>query len=105
IQDKIAMALSKNPSYVNFFMVLNEIKEGLDKSALITNKEEQAHYMACADLAVKELNEILKNEVQRALVADEAAIVRLCDRYIDNVMAYIDGSKITNPLTQKDEEP
>jgi serine protein kinase len=105
IQDKISLALSKNPTYINFFMVLNEIKEGLTNSALITNKEEQSHYGECAELAIKELDNILKTEVQRALVADEDAIVRLCDRYIDNVMAYIDGVKITNPLTEKDEEP
>tara|TARA_Y100000034_G_scaffold117749_1_gene157580 strand:+ start:25637 stop:27736 length:2100 start_codon:yes stop_codon:yes gene_type:complete len=105
IQDKISLALSKNPSYINFFMVLNEIKEGIGKSALITNKEEQAHYAECAELAIKELDDILKTEVQRALVADEDAIVRLCDRYIDNVMAYIDGVKIKNPLTEADEEP
>lgn len=86
-------------------MVLNEIREGLSKSALITNKENQAHYKECTEMAIKELDDILKAEVQRALVADEDAIVRLCDRYIDNVMAFIDGVKIRNPLTEKDEQP
>jgi len=105
IQDKISLALSKNPDYINFFMVINEIREGLGKSALITNKDEEAHYKECAEVAIKELDEILKNEVQRALVADEEAIVRLCDRYIENVMVYLEGTKILNPLTQKEEDP
>lgn len=105
IQDKISLALSKNPDYINFFMVLNEIKDGLNKSALITDAEQIAKYEGDCDLAIKELDDILKTEVQRALSGDEEAVVRLCDRYIDNVTAYIEGSKITNPLTGKDEPP
>lgn len=106
IQDKISLSLSESDKdYINFFMVLNKIKDGLSKSTLITNPEMRAKYSACVDLAIKELDNILKTEVQRALVADENALVRLCDQYIDNVMAYIDKVKIENPLTGKDEEP
>jgi serine protein kinase len=54
---------------------------------------------------MKELDEILKSEVQKALVGDEDAIVRLCMNYIDNIMAYINKAKIKNPYTGKDQEP
>ena len=62
-------------------------------------------YITCIDLAVKKLTEILKTEVQKALVGDEDAIVRLCANYIDNLMAYINKSKIRNPITGKDSGP
>ena len=81
VQDKISNCLANNHEYVNMFMVLNELKEGLTNSSLFTNKEQVGRYMTCIDLVVKKLTEILKNEVQRALVGDEDAIIRLCTNY------------------------
>jgi len=104
-QDKISNCLSSHHDYVNMFMVLNELQEGLQSSSLITNKDELSRYITCIDLARKELDEILKNEVRRVLVGDEGAIVRLCTNYIDNVMAYINKETIINPITQQPEEP
>ena len=86
-------------------MVLNEIREGLDQSSLITNKDEAGRYTTCVDLAMKELDEVLKSEVQKALVGDEDAIIRLCSNYIDNVMAYIKKAKVINPYTGQEQEP
>lgn len=105
LQDKISNCLSKRDDYINPFMVLNEIKEGLDNSSLITNKEHIARYNTCVDLAIKELNEILKNEVRKALVGDEKAIERLCANYIDNLIAYNKKTKIRNKITGRDEAP
>lgn len=104
-QDKISNCLSSHYEYINFFMVLNELKAGIDHQSLLNNQEEKAKYIACIDLAKKELDEILKSEVQKALVGDEKAIERLCANYIDNVMAYINGTKIKNPFTEQDQEP
>ena len=105
IQDKISNCLAKNHEYINVFMVLNEINEGLADSALITNMEQIKHYQLCVDLATKELDEVLKNEVQKALVADENAIIRLCAKYIDNLIAYVNGEKVSDPITKKDIDP
>jgi serine protein kinase len=104
-QDKISTCLSSHHVYINPFMVLNEIKDGLTNSSLITNKEEIEKYINCVDLALKELDDILKNEVQKALVGDEEAIVRLCANYIDNIQAYIFKTKVLNPYTGKEQEP
>ena len=104
-QDKISNCLSSHYDYINFFMVLNELKMGLDHQSLINNQEDKSRYIHCIDLARKELDEILKNEVQKALVGDEKAIERLCANYIDNVMAYINRTKIRNPFTEQDQEP
>ena len=105
VQDKIANCLSTRHDYINQFMVLNEIKRGLNESSLISNKDEIARYTTCVDLVVKELDEILKSEVQKALVGDEDAVIRLCSNYIDNMMAYINKSKIKNPFTGREQEP
>lgn len=105
LQDKISNCLANNHEYVNMFMVLNELKEGLDNCSLLTNKEQVGRYISCVDLALKKLTEILKAEVQKALVGDEDAIIRLCTNYIDNVMAYINKSKIKDPITGQDRRP
>lgn len=39
------------------------------------------------------------------MVGDEDAIIRLCTNYIDNVMAYINKSKIKDPITGQDRKP
>lgn len=105
VQDKISNCLSSHYNYINFFMVLNELKSGLDHQSLFNNEEDKSRYISCIDLARKELDQILKAEVQKALVGDENAIERLCSNYIDNVMAYIEGTKIKNPFTEQDQEP
>lgn len=105
VQDKISNCLSSRLDYINPFMVLNELKEGLNHSSLISDTEDKAYYSACVDLARKELDEILKTEVQKALVGDDEAITRLCSNYIDNLMAYINEAKVENPFTKADQEP
>jgi serine protein kinase len=105
IQDKISNCLSARHDYINFFMVLNEIKEGLSNHSLITHKDQISRYLTCVELSIKKLDEILKAEVQRALVGDEDAIVRLCANYIDNVMAYMSKAKVKNKITGRDEPP
>ena len=52
-----------------------------------------------------EYTEIVKNEVQRAISADEEAIKRLCANYIDNVKAYTQREKVVNKFTGQTEEP
>jgi serine protein kinase len=105
VQNKISNALVDNPGYVNMFMVLNEIKAGLGNFALIVDENDKSWYDNCVELVKKELDDILKNEVQKALVSDENAIVRLYTNYIDNVVAHVEKTKITNPFTGKEEEP
>jgi serine protein kinase len=105
IQDKISNCLARNKEYVNVFHVLSELKSGFGNSSLITNVEDAKRYEFCCELAIKELDEILKNEVQRALVADEGAIERLSAKYIDNVISYVNDEKMTNPITHELVDP
>lgn len=104
-QDKISNCLSSHHEYINCFMVLNELKAGIEHQSLFDSEEDKAFYISCIDGARKELDEILKSEVQKALVGDEDAVIRLCTQYIDNVMAYIEDTKIKDPYTGADREP
>jgi serine protein kinase len=47
----------------------------------------------------------VKNEVQRAISADEEAISRMCGNYIDNVKAYTQRERVKNRYTGQDEAP
>ena len=53
----------------------------------------------------EEYEDIVKNEVQRAIAADEDALKRLCANYIDNVKAYTQREKVQNKFTGQYEEP
>ena len=52
-----------------------------------------------------EYTDVVKNEVQRAIAADEEALMRLCSNYIDNVKAYTQREKVRNKFTGQDEQP
>ena len=106
VQNKISNALVSHHDYVNPFMVLHEIKEGLKTYSLIGNDaNKRAMLESCVDKAKKELDEILKNEVRRALVMDDDAIHRMFINYLDNVFAFINNEKIRNEYTGEYEEP
>ncbi len=107
VQDKISNALVSDPSItcVNPFMVMNELEAGLDHHSLISSEEQRRYYRELMALVRAEYEEIIKNEVQQAIVADEDAINRLFLNYIDNVRAYTLGEKIRNKYTGQYEEP
>ncbi len=105
VQNAISNCLVKNDKYINPFMVLNELHESLKTCSTITSEQDREDFAKDIGYAKAELDEILKNEVQRALVADENAIVRLCANYLDNVFAHINGTKMKHPLTGQDMEP
>ena len=107
IQDKISNALvsERSATSINPFMVLNELEGGLKQHSLITNDEVRKRYRDLLAVVKQEYEEIVKNEVQRAISADEDAIKRLCANYIDNVKAYTQKEKVKNPYTGQDEEP
>jgi serine protein kinase len=86
-------------------MVLNELESGLKSHSLITSDEQKKRYKELLNVVKEEYEDILKNEVQRAISADEEAISRLCGNYIDNVKAYTQKEKVRNQYTGQDEEP
>jgi serine protein kinase len=107
VQDKISNALVREGSegYINPFMVLNELEKGLTNHSLISGEEDRKNYTELIGVVKGEYEEMVKNEVQRAISADEEAIARLCANYIDNVRAFTLKEKVKNKYTGRDEQP
>ncbi len=107
IQDKISNALVSDVGggCVNPFMVMNELESGLKHHSLIKNEEQRKRYRELLAIVKEEYEDLVKNEVQRAISADEEAISKLCANYIDNVKAYTQKEKVRNRYTGQDEEP
>ncbi len=107
VQDKISNALVAHPEArsINPFMVLNELESGLKHHTLITNDELRTKYRELLGVVKEEYENIVKNEVQRAIAADEDALKRLCGNYIDNVKAYTQREKVKNSFTGQYQEP
>jgi serine protein kinase len=107
VQDKIANCLvsDRGQLTINPFMVLNELESGLRSHSLLTNEDQRKRYTELLAVVKQEYEDIVKNEVQRAISADADAIARLCANYIDNVKAYTQREKVKNVYTGQDEEP
>lgn len=106
VQDKISNSLVSDLSEtsINPFMVLNELENGLKTHSLITSEDQKKRYLDLLQIVRQEYEDIVKNEVQRAISADEDAISKLCANYIDNVKAYTQKERVKNKYTGQDEE-
>ncbi len=107
VQDKVSNSLVAHPdeTCVNPFMVMNELEAGLKHHSLITSEDQKKRYRELLSVVKGEYEDIVKNEVQRAIAADEEGLSRLCGNYIDNVKAYTQKEKVKNRFTGQPEEP
>jgi len=107
VQDKISNALvvHSNSQSVNPFMVINELESGIKHHSLITSDEIRSRYRELLGVVKEEYENIVKNEVQRAIAADDDALKRLCANYIDNLKAYTQREKVKNKFTGQYDEP
>jgi serine protein kinase len=107
VQDKISNALvsDKGDGCVNPFMVLNELEAGLRQHSLISSEDQRKKFRDLLTDVKREYEDVVKNEVQRAISADEDAITKLCANYIDNIKAYTQKEKVRNKYTGQYEEP
>jgi len=106
VQDKISNALvsGKAEGMINPFIVLAELESGLRGHSLVTNDELRARYVKLLGAVREEYEDIIKNEVQRSISADDDAIEKLCGNYIDNVKAFIQREKVRNKYTGQYED-
>src|SRR5205823_12902219 len=92
-------ATSGNP-----VMVRPELGTRLQHPSLITSTEQLQHFRELLSVVKEEYEDIVKNEVQRAIAAAEDALTRLCGNYIDNVKAYTQRENVRNKYTGQPEE-
>ncbi len=80
VQDKLSNALVAHPESrsINPFMVINELESGLKHHSLINNDEQRTRYRELLGVVKEEYENVVKNEVQRAIAADDDALKRLC---------------------------
>ena len=107
VQDKISNALVaySGAKSINPFMVMNELESGIKHHSLINCDDLRARYRELLGVVKEEYENIVKNEVQRAIAADDDALKRLCANYIDNVKAYTQREKVKNKFTGQYDEP
>jgi serine protein kinase len=107
IQDKLSNALVRDDTgtCVNPFMVLNELESGLYHHSLITREEIRKRYRELLGMVKQEYEDVVKNEVQKAISADEEAVARLCGNYVDNIKAYTFREKVRNKFTGQEDDP
>jgi serine protein kinase len=73
--------------------------------SLISRDEMRKRYKELLAVVREEYENTVKNDVQRAISADEDSISKLCANYIDNVKAYTQSEKVKNKYTGEDEDP
>ena len=95
----------KTEASINPFIVLNELEGGLKNHSLIANEDERNRYRELLAVVKQEYEDVVKNEVQHAISADEDAIAKLCANYIDNIKAYTQKERVRNKYTGQNEEP
>lgn len=107
IQDKISNCLVSDidESCVNPFMVMKELESGLKHHSLLANDDLREEYRNLLAVVREEYEDIVKNEVQRAISGDEEALQRLASNYIDNIKAFTQREKVRNKYTGEYEEP
>jgi serine protein kinase len=107
VQDKISNALvdEQGQGTINPFMVLNELEKGLRHHSLITSEEQRRGYEEAISMVKGEYEDVVKNEVQRAISADEDAIQKLAANYIDSMKSFTLKEKVKDRFTGRDVEP
>lgn len=97
--------IRKELTSINALDVLRSIKDGLDQHASIS-KDDRESYLNFISVSRKEYDEMAKKEVQKAFVYSyEESAKTLMDNYLDNVEAYCNKNKMSDPLTGEEMNP
>ena len=104
--NRISAALTKpNKRCVNPIDTLTALRDGIDNES----KFDPAHRKQYHDLiaeARREYDEIARNDVQKAFfVSFEKEALTLVDNYLDNVEAFLDHTKLIDPITGEEVPP
>jgi len=90
---------------VNPIDALRAIKDGIETHSGLTKEQKERYINLIAD-ARKEYDEIARTDVQKAFfVSFEKEAQTLLDNYLDNVEAYLDDTKLNDPITGEQVPP
>ena len=104
--NRLSSALVRNQTTcINAIDALRALRDGLEHHTAIT-KEQRERYLNFISEARKEYDERAKKEIQRAFVYSyEESARTLLNNYLDNVEAFCNKTKVTDPLTEEQVEP
>ena len=90
---------------INPIDVLRAIKEGIEQQGQFQRVDRERLNNLIADTR-REYDEIARTDVQKAFfVSFEQEALTLLDNYLDNVEAYLDQMKLTDPITGEEVPP
>lgn len=96
---------SKRKRYITPIDVIIALKDGLETTSKF-KPEERARYEELLGLVKAEFDHIARTEVQKAFfVSFEEEAQGLVDNYINNIEAFLDKTKMKDPITQEEVEP
>jgi serine protein kinase len=106
IINRISSSLIKpGTACINPIDVLRALKVGVDSHGQFKPAERERYNNLVAD-ARREYDEIARTDVQKAFfVSFEQEALTLLDNYLDNVEAYLDQAKLTDPITGEEVQP
>jgi serine protein kinase len=106
IINRISTSLIKpDTRCINPIDVLRAIKDGIELQGQLKKADRERYNNLIAD-ARREYDEIARTDVQKAFfVSFEQEAVTLLDNYLDNVEAYLDQTKLTDPITGEEVPP
>ena len=106
IINRISSSLIKpDTRCINPIDILRALKDGIESYGQF-NKADRERYNQLIAEARREYDEIARNDVQKAFfVSFEQEATTLVDNYLDNVEAYLDRTKMTDPITGEEVPP
>lgn len=88
LQDRIATLLVEPVETIGPRDVLDSIEAGLGAHSMVASEPVRRRYRELVSLVREEYDQIIREEVEVAIAADDEALDRLCANYLDNVRAY-----------------
>src|SRR5262244_1711461 len=106
IINRISSSLIKpDTRCINPIDILRALKDGLEGQGQFKKADRERYHQLIAE-ARREYDEIARNDVQKAFfVSFEKEALTLLDNYLDNVEAYLDQSKLIDPITGEEVPP
>jgi serine protein kinase len=106
IINRISSSLIKpDARCINPIDILRAIRDGLENQGQFKKVDRERYQQLIAE-ARREYDEIARNDVQKAFfVSFDQEAAALVDNYMDNVEAYLDHTKLTDPITGEEVPP
>lgn len=104
--NRISSSLIKPDTHcINPIDILRALKDGIDSQGQFKKADRERYNQLIAE-ARREYDETARNDVQKAFfVSFEQEAITLVDNYLDNVEAYLDQTKLTDPITGEEVPP